>query len=142
MAILEDIKRLGIILKEQDQDEIEMIVAKVSEEKKDDPFVRDALIEYTVNEFLNVWCPEVVEELVKDKQRQSDEWVRLTQRKYDEKGDRICDEQFCASTEGVAQCAQCGKCICKEHNYGEGSLCCYDCWLAKFKQENKSQAGE
>lgn len=137
MAILEEIKRLGIVLKEPEQDEIEKIVAKIEEEKKDDPFVRDALIECTVTDFLNVWAPEAVDALVKERQRENDEWTRLTRRKFDEKGDRICDEEYCASTVEVAQCAECGKHICKEHNYGEGARSCYDCWLVKFKAMNK-----
>jgi hypothetical protein len=134
MAILEDIKRLGITLEEADRDEIEKIVAKISEEKKDDAFVRDALIEYAISEFLSVWKPEAMETLAKDKQSQNEEWVRLTRRKYDEKGNRICDEQYCPSTIEVAQCVYCGKYVCKEHNYGEGPRCCYDCWLIRFSK--------
>jgi hypothetical protein len=137
MAILEDIARLGLELEDADRDEIDKLVAKISEEKKDDPFVRDALIEYAITEFLCCWKPEVVDVLAKDKERQNEEWTRLSQRKFDEKGLRICDEPYCSSTAGVAQCASCGKYICKEHNYGEDALCCYDCWLMKFKESQK-----
>ncbi len=139
MAILKDIERLGLELEDADRDEIDKLIAKISEEKKDDPFVRDALIEYAITEFLCAWKPEVVDALAKDKERQNDEWVRQTQRKFDEKGARICDEPYCASTTGVAQCSSCGKHICSEHNYGEDSRSCYDCWLIRYKESQKKE---
>ena len=128
MAILDDIKRLGIQLEEADRDEIEKIVEKATKEQKDE-IMRNAVIEGLVGDFLSSWCPEAMEAIVKDKQKQSDDWVRLTQRKYDEKGNRVCDEQFCPSTDEVAQCTYCGKYICKEHNFLKDSCTCYDCWV-------------
>ncbi len=130
MAILDDIKRLKIELDDADWDEIHKIVAKAKREQKDE-IIRNALIEGMVGDFLMAWCPEAMEAIVQDKQKQSDEWVRLTQRKYDEKGNRVCDEQMCPSTTGVAQCVHCGKFVCNEHNYMKESRCCYDCFVAR-----------
>ena len=131
MAILEDIKRLGLQIGETERAEIDRIVEHVTKETEDE-FVRNALIEGAVGEFLEAFCPDVMEAIIRDKQEQSSEWIRLSQRKFDEKGNRICDEDFCSSIESVAQCSYCGKYICKEHNYLKDSRCCYACWLSRF----------
>ena len=135
MAILDDIKRLRIKLEDADQDQIDKIVEKITKEHKD-KIVRNAMIEGEVGDFLQAWCPEVMEAIVSEKQRDANDWVRRTQRKYDEKGNRVCDEQYCESTNGVAQCVHCGKYICREHNYRKDSLCCYDCYEEQVGKEN------
>jgi hypothetical protein len=135
MGILEDIKKLGCTIEPADQDEIDKIVEKVKKEKKDEN-IRNAVLEGELGDFLNAWRPDIMEAIVKERQREADEWVRLTRRKFDEKGDRLCDEQFCPSTDGVAQCVHCGKYICREHNYIKESRCCYDCFVERFGKEN------
>jgi hypothetical protein len=135
MGILQDMKKLGIKLEEADQDQIDAIVKRITKEKKDET-VRAAMIEGEVGDFLNAWCPEVMDAILKEKQREANEWVRQSQRKFDEKGNRLCDEQYCASGEGVVQCARCGKYICREHIYGKDSQSCYDCYVAQVGKEN------
>jgi hypothetical protein len=135
MGILADIKRLGFKLEGSDQDEIDKILERVGKTTQEES-VRNAVIEGEIGDFLNAWRPDIMDEIVKDRQRQSDEWVRTTQRKYDEKGNRVCDEQYCPSTDGVTQCIYCGKYVCKEHNYKKDSVCCYDCFVEKYGKEN------
>jgi hypothetical protein len=134
MGILEDIKRLGLKLDENDEAEIELILEEVRREKKDD-LVRAALSEVIIGEYLEERKPEIMSALVQAKQKEVDEWRRRTERKYDEKGDRICDEPFCPSTERVSQCIYCGKHICKEHNYRNDGTCCYACLQERFGKE-------
>ncbi len=135
MGIIADIKRLGFKLEPEDRDEIDKIVQRLTKQQKD-VSVRDAMIEGEVGDFLNAWRPDIMEAIVKDKQKQSDDWVRMTQRKFDAKGNRVCDEQFCPSTAGVAQCVFCGKYVCNEHNYMKDTRCCYDCYAEKVGKEN------
>ena len=135
MGILADIKKLRIKLDPEDQDEIEKIVERIGKQTKDES-VRNAMIEGEIGDFLNAWHPDIMDEIVKARQRQSDDWVRTTQRKYDEKGNRVCDEQFCPSVKGVAQCVFCGKYVCSEHNYKKDSVCCYSCFVEKYGIEN------
>ena len=131
MAILDDIKRLGLRIEKSDRDEIDRIVKHVTRETEDE-FVRNALIEGAIGEFLAAFCPDAMDAIIKDKDLQSKEWIRMSQRKFDEKGNRLCEEDFCSSTTEVAQCNYCGKHICKEHNYLKGSRCCYACWVFHF----------
>jgi hypothetical protein len=131
MAILDDIKRLGLQLEKADRDEIDRIVKHVTRETEDE-FVRNALIEGAVGEFLAAFCPDAMDAIIRDKEKQSNEWIRLSQRKFDEKGNRLCEEDFCSSIDEVAQCAYCGKHICKGHNYLNDSRCCYACWVFNF----------
>ncbi|MDR2017615.1 MAG: hypothetical protein LBQ00_01845 [Syntrophobacterales bacterium] len=135
MSILADIKRLGFKLEDADKDEIDKILQRIGKQIKDKD-VRNAIIEGEIGDFLNAWRPDIMDELVKDRQRQVNEWVKTTQRKYDEKGNRVCEEQFCPSTNGVTQCIYCGKFICKEHNYKKDSIVCYDCFAEKYGKEN------
>jgi hypothetical protein len=131
MAIIDDIKRLGLQLEKSDRDEIDRIVKQITREKEDE-FVRNALIEGAIGEFLAAFCPDAMDAIIKDKDRQSKEWIRMSQRKFDEKGNRLCEEDFCLSTTEVAQCNYCGKHICKEHNFLKDSRCCYACWVFHF----------
>ena len=136
MGLLDDIKRLGFKLDPADKDEIDKIVERVGKTVQD-KHVRSAVIDGEVGDFLNAWRPDIMEEIVKDKQKQSDDWVRLTQRKYDNKGNRVCDEQYCPSVDGVAQCAVCGKSVCREHNFmkEKGPVMCYECFVEKYGVE-------
>jgi hypothetical protein len=138
MSILDDIKHLGIKLETSEQDEIKNIIEQITEEKEDE-FVRSALIEGAIGEFINETRPDVMEALIAEKDRQNKEWIRMSQRKFDEKGNRICDEQYCSSTVEVAQCSYCGKYICREHNYREDSRCCYNCWVFNFGGEKETK---
>jgi predicted nucleic acid binding AN1-type Zn finger protein len=95
--------------------------------KADDEMVRKALIEMHVSEFISLARPDIMTALVDDKNKEVEQLRQRSQRKFDEKGNRICDEQMCDSVTGVAQCVYCGKYVCKEHNYGENERCCYDC---------------
>jgi len=131
MAILDDIKRLRLQIEKPEMDEIDRIVEHVTRETQDE-FVRSALIEGAVGEFLAAFCPDAMEAIIRDKEQQSNEWIRLSQRKFDEKGNRICEEDLCSSIDGVAQCVYCGKFVCNEHNYVKDSRCCYACWLPRF----------
>jgi hypothetical protein len=131
MALLDDIKRLGLQLEKADRDEIDRIVKQVTRETKDE-FVRNALIEGAVGEFLAAFCPDAMDAIIRDKEQQSNEWIRLSQRKFDKEGNRLCEEDFCSSTDEVAQCSYCGKYVCKEHNYLKDSHCCYACWVLHF----------
>ncbi|MCX5813816.1 MAG: hypothetical protein NT178_14905 [Proteobacteria bacterium] len=136
MSIMDDIKRLGIKLETSEKDEIKNIIEHITREKEDE-FVRDALIEGAIGEFINETRPDVMEALIAEKDRQNKEWIRMSQRKFDEKGNRICDEQHCSSIIEVAQCNYCGKYICKEHNFLEGSKCCYGCWVFNFGEKKQ-----
>ncbi len=136
MGIMDDIQRLDIKLEASERDEIENIIKHITREKEDE-FVRNALIEGAVSEFINETRPDIMGALIAEKERQNKEWMRLSQRKFDEKGNRICDEQHCSSIAEVAQCNYCGKHICKDHNYLEDSKCCYGCWVFNFGGEKK-----
>ena len=137
MGILNDMKQLGIVLKMSESDEIDKIIEHITSQKEDE-FVRNALIEGAIGEFINETRPDVMEALIAEKDRQNKEWIRMSQRKFDEKGNRICDEQHCSSIIEVAQCNYCGKYICKEHSYLEGSKCCYGCWVFNFGGEKET----
>ena len=88
MGIMNDIKRLGISLEQMDYEEIERITAQVTKDKED-PFVRDTLIECLINEYLQVIRPEVMDALMKDRQNEMDALRKKMERTHDEKGNRI-----------------------------------------------------
>lgn len=126
MGILQDIERLGLRLDADNLDHIKMIEEDITK-KTDDELVRNALIEMHVSDFLSMARPDIMDALVNEKNKEFEQLRQKSQRKFDEKGNRICDEQMCDSATGVAQCVYCGKYICKVHNYGENERCCYDC---------------
>lgn len=130
MGILQDIERLGLKLDDDNLDHIKMIEEDITR-KTPDELVRNALIEMHVSEFISLARPDIMSALVDEKNREVDQLRQRSQRKYDEKGNRICDEQMCESVVGVAQCTYCGKFVCKEHNYGENDRCCYDCSIER-----------
>lgn len=126
MGILSDIERLGLKLDSETLDHIKMIEEDITKNTAD-VVVRDAFIEMHVSEFISMARPDIMDVLVKEKNREVEQLRQRSQRKFDEKGNRICDEQMCESTHGVAQCIYCGKYVCQEHNYGKDERCCYDC---------------
>jgi hypothetical protein len=126
MGILSDIERLGLKLDSETLDHIKMIEEDITKNTAD-VVVRDAFIEMHVSEFISMARPDIMDVLVKEKNREVEQLRQRSQRKFDEKGNRICDEQMCESAHGVAQCIYCGKYVCQEHNYGKDERCCYDC---------------
>jgi hypothetical protein len=126
MSIMEDIRKLGLVLDEYDEAEVNGIIERVTKDEGDE-HIRNAMIEMLITEYLSAIQPEIMSALVQNKQKEVDEWRRTTERRYDEKGNRVCDETLCPSTEQVAQCVYCGKYVCKEHNYGKDERCCYAC---------------
>ncbi|MCX8022962.1 MAG: hypothetical protein N2745_09340 [Syntrophorhabdaceae bacterium] len=135
MAILDDIKRLGLELAPQIKEEVDRIVESINTEIKDE-YVRGALIEGAVGEFLMAFCPDVMDAIIKDKERENQEWLRKCQRKYDEKGNRVCEEEFCPNSEDVAPCVYCGRYICRAHSFHDEKRCCYECWEFHFGEKN------
>src|SRR5690606_6809517 len=95
--------------------------------KTDDEQVRNALIEMHVSEFIAFARPDIMTTLVDEKNREIEEIRQKTRRKFDTKGNRLCDEEMCDSAIDVAQCHYCSKFVCREHNYGGDVRCCYDC---------------
>jgi hypothetical protein len=130
MGILQDIDKLGLKLDDDNLDHIKMITEDLTR-KTDDEVVRDALIEMHVSEFISLARPDIMTALVDEKNREIEQLRQRSQRKIDEKGNRICDEQMCESVNDVAQCHYCGKFVCKEHNYGEEVRCCYYCSIER-----------
>lgn len=126
MGILQDIDKLGLKLDNDELDHIKMIEEDLTS-KTEDELVRNALIEMHVSEFLSLARPDIMTALVDEKNREVEQLRQRSQRKFDEKGNRICDEQMCDSVTDVDQCHYCGKFVCKEHNYGKDERCCYDC---------------
>ncbi len=127
MGIMNDIKRLGITLDTMDYEEIERLTAQVTRDKSD-PYVRDALIECLVAEYLQVFHPEVMDALTKDRQNEMDALRIKMERTHDEKGNRICDEPACLSTRGVVKCARCDRYVCSSHTFGTGTPLCFACY--------------
>jgi hypothetical protein len=130
MGILQDIQRLGLKLDDDNLEHIKMIEEDIIR-KTEDELVRSALIEMHISEFIEVARPDIMTALVEEKNREIEQLRQRSQRKFDEKGDRICDEQMCESVAEVAQCSYCNKFVCKEHNYGEDVRCCYDCSIER-----------
>jgi hypothetical protein len=130
MGILQDIERLGLKLDEDNLDHIKMIQEDITR-KTPDELVRNALIEMHISEFIELARPDIMTALVDDKNKEFEQNRQKSQRKYDEHGNRICDEQMCNSVVEVSQCIYCGKFVCKEHNYGNDVRCCYDCSIER-----------
>jgi hypothetical protein len=130
MGILQDIERLGLKLDDDNLENIKMIEEDITKNTGDE-LVRTALIEMHVSEFISLARPDIMDALVNNKNKEVEQLRQRSQRKFDEKGNRICDEQMCDSAIGVAQCIYCGKFVCKEHNYGKDERCCYDCSIER-----------
>jgi len=128
VGILDDIKRLGIELTDEDKQEIEAMRDRAKAEKKD-KIVQDTLLEYYIGEYFTIMKPEIMAKLEADKTAQCKEWIKELTRQYDENGNRICDEVGCQSIESVGKCEYCERYVCATHNYGKGTHCCYACHL-------------
>ena len=128
MGILDDVKRLGIELSEDDKKEIDAIVDRAKAQKKD-KLVQDTLAEYYLGEYFTIMRPEIMSALEADKTAQNKELIRDLYKQFDETGKRICDEVTCSSTEGVGKCEHCERSICESHNYKKDGHCCYACYL-------------
>ena len=128
MSILDDVKRLGIELSEDDRIEIEGIRDRAKAEKEDE-IVRDTFIEYYIGEYFTIMRPEIMSALEADKTAQNRELIKDLYRQFDEEGKRICDEVGCSSTEGVDKCEYCERYVCANHNYKKDGHCCYACYL-------------
>jgi hypothetical protein len=130
MGILQDIDKLGLKLEQDDLDHIKMIEEDLTR-KTEDELVRNALLEMHVSEYLSMARSDIMEALIESKNQEVAQWRERAARKFDEQGNRICDEQLCSSVTDVTQCHYCGKFVCKEHNYSEDVCCCYDCSIER-----------
>jgi hypothetical protein len=128
MGILDDVKRLGIELSEEDNSEIEAIFDR-GKAKDEDEIVRKTRIEYYIGEYLTIMRPEVMAALEADKTAQNKELIKELTRLVDEQGRRICDEVGCQSIEGVDKCEYCERYVCDAHNYKKPGHSCYACHL-------------
>jgi hypothetical protein len=128
MGILDDVKRLGIELSEDDKSEIEAIRDRRKGQKEDE-LVRDTFIEYDIGEYFTIMRPEIMSALEADKTAQNKELIRDLYKQFDETGKRICDEVTCSSTDGVGKCEHCERYVCVSHNYKKDSHSCYACYL-------------
>lgn len=127
MSVFDDITRLGLHLTDDDDREIKEIINHIRNTTHDE-IVKNTLIELHVIEYLSIMRPDIMSALIKEKERENNEWIKRTQRTFDENGNRICQEAFCDSINEVSQCRFCGKYVCKYHNYSHEFTCCYDCW--------------
>ena len=130
MGILDDVKRLGLELTEDDKNEIEVIYDRAKANDKDE-LVRKTRIEYYIGEYLTIVRPEIMSALEADKMAQNKELIKELGKRFDETGKRICDEVGCLSTENVAKCEYCERYVCANHNYGKAGHSCYACYLEK-----------
>lgn len=128
MGIMDDVKRLGIELSEEDKAEIEAIFDRARAQKEDE-LVRKTFIEYYIGEYFTIMRPEIMSALEADKMAQNKELIKELGKRFDETGKRICDEVGCLSTENVGKCEYCERYVCAKHNYGKDSHCCYACYL-------------
>ena len=128
MGILDDVKRLGLELTEDDKNEIEVIYDRAKANDKDE-IVRKTRIEYYIGEYFTIVRPEIMSALEADKTAQNKELIGDLIRQFDETGKRICDEVGCSSTENVDKCEYCERYVCAQHNYGKAGHSCYACYL-------------
>jgi hypothetical protein len=127
MGILQDIEKLGLKLEKDDLDHIKMIEEDLTRNTEDE-LVKNALLEMHISEYFSMVRSDIMEALIESKNQEVAQWRERAARKFDEKGNRVCDEQMCDSVTDVDQCHYCGKFVCKGHNYGEDvRCCCYDC---------------
>jgi hypothetical protein len=136
MGILEDIKRLGLELNDDDKAEIDMLFDRAKLEKKDE-IVLKTMLEYYLGEYISTVRPDIMSALETDKQAQNKELLQQFTQRYDDKGKRICDETGCLSTEAVSQCEYCERYVCVDHNYKRDGHCCYACHLENIEKEKQ-----
>ncbi len=94
MGILQDIERLGLKLDEDNLDSHQDDTGRHKRCKTLDELVRNALIEMHISEFIELARPDIMTALVDDKNKEFEQNRQKSQRKYDEHGNRICDEQM------------------------------------------------
>ncbi len=136
MGILEDIKRLGLELNEDDKTAMEALFDRAKVEKKEE-LVLKTMLEFYLAEYFTTMRPDIMSALEADKQKENKELLRQLTQRFDEKGKRICDETGCLSTEAVAQCEYCERYICADHNYKKHGHCCYACHLENSEKEKQ-----
>ena len=132
MGILEDMKRLDLSLNDEDTQQINAIIEDANNQRQDE-FLRKPVIEYLVSEYITAARPDIWDVLKRDREDTNTKDAIRLNRKYDEKGDRICDETGCGLTEDVKKCNLCERFICRSHNFSESGWCCYACWIEHFK---------
>jgi len=130
VGILDDVKRLGIELSNEDKNEIDAIFDRAKAQKKDE-MVQNTLVEYYIGEYFTIMRPEIMSALEADKTERNKELIKELGKRFDDTGKRICDEVGCTSTENVDQCEHCERYVCAKHNYGKTSHCCYACYLER-----------
>ena len=128
MGIIDDIKRLGLELNDDDSAELEAIFDRAKAEKEDGP-VRNTFIEYYIGEYFTIMRPDIMSALEADKMAQNKELIKDLYKLFDDEGRRICDEVTCPSTDGVGKCEYCERYVCAKHNYKKAGHCCYACYL-------------
>ncbi len=132
MGILDDIARLGLSLNDEDNRQINAIIEDAHNQKHDE-FLRKPVIEYLVSEYITAARPDIWAVLKRDREQENMKDAIRLNRKFDDKGDRICDETGCGLTDGVKKCDLCERFICSKHTYSESGWCCYACWIEHFK---------
>ena len=75
MGILDDVKRLGFELTEDDKNEIEVIYDRAKANDKDE-IVRKTRIEYYIGEYFTIVRPEIMSALEADKTAQNKELIK------------------------------------------------------------------
>ncbi len=138
MGVLDEIVRLKLELTEEDREEIQRITEYFTETKSDET-VRNTIIELRVTDYLECVRPDIMEVLIREKEREAEGWLKQLQRRYDDAGNRFCDEALCGSTEEVQKCQFCEKYVCKGHTFGEDVHCCFGCWK-EYLESKKSKS--
>ena len=135
MGILEDIKRLGLELNDDDKAEIEMLFERAKLEKKDE-LVLKTMLEYYLGEYFTVVRPDIMSALEADKEAENRELLRKLTQTHNDEGKRICDETGCESIDDVEQCEYCERFVCVDHNYNKSGRCCYACHIERIERKN------
>lgn len=136
MGILDDVKRLGLELNDEDKAEIDMLFERAKLEKKDE-IVLKTMIEYYLGEYFTTIRPDIMSALEADKDAQNKELLRKLTQRFDDRGKRICDETGCQSIDAVGQCEYCERHICFNHNYKKDGHCCYACNLEYIEKKKQ-----
>ncbi|MBA4390737.1 MAG: hypothetical protein C0399_07350 [Syntrophus sp. (in: bacteria)] len=136
MGILDDIKRLGLELNDDDKAEMEALFDRAKLEKKDEIVLR-TMLEFYLAEYFTTMRPDIMSVLEAEKQKENKELLRQFSQRYDDKGKRICDETGCLSTDAVVQCEYCERYVCAHHNYKKDGHCCYACHLEYIEKKKQ-----
>jgi hypothetical protein len=75
MGIMQDMEKLGLKLDAEDEANVKLMMEEIKKEKEDE-FVRSALTEMMVSEFISVARPDIMEALIKERERESAGWLR------------------------------------------------------------------